>query len=114
MSEMASRLYEPLAAHAPHIAGSADRQSVPYVASTWRSWLDRADVRPDVAHRVFDAIGSQTVSRPQIRVLAKDADSADGRLALLIAVRVGKGKKERQDARRHCAHADPPEPRPGT
>ena len=92
MTEMAARVCAPLAPHAGKIAGSADRQSVRYVASTWRSWLDRADVGAAVTDPVFSAIGPETTSRPQIRALAKDADSPDGRLALLIAVLIsGRG-----------------------
>jgi hypothetical protein len=86
------RLREPLAPHAKKIAGSADQQSVRYVPSTWRSWLALADLSRDVTDRVFSAIGPDTVSRQQIRALAHDADSADGRLALVIAVLVwGRG-----------------------
>ncbi|WP_068275224.1 hypothetical protein [Mycobacterium sp. E787] len=92
MSEMALRLCEPLAQHAEAIAGCADRQTVRYVASTWRSWLDLADVDDDVTNNVFSAIGTGTVTRRQIRNLAKDADSADRRLALLITALVwGRG-----------------------
>lgn len=39
MSGMAARLCEPLSPHAEKIAGSADRQSVRYVPSTWHAWL---------------------------------------------------------------------------
>lgn len=92
MTGMASRLCEPLAPHAEKIAGSADRQSVRYVPSTWRSWLTRGDVSPDVTDRVFSAIGPETVARSHIRTLARHVDSADGRLALLIATLVrGRG-----------------------
>ena len=92
MSGMASHLCEPLAQHAAKIAGSADRQSVRYVSSTWRSWLALADVGPGVTDRVFSEIGPETVARSHIRTLARDADSADGRLALLIATLVwGRG-----------------------
>lgn len=92
MSGMAARLCEPLAPLAEKIAGSADRQSVRYVPSTWRSWLALADLSPDVTDRVFSTIGLNTVSRTQIRDLARDATSTDGRIALLIAVLVwGRG-----------------------
>jgi hypothetical protein len=92
MSGTAARLCDSLAPQAKKIAGSADRQSVRYVPSTWRSWLARADLSRDITERVFSAIGPDTVSRQQIRALAQDADSADGRLALLIAVLVwGRG-----------------------
>jgi hypothetical protein len=88
MPGMASRLCEALAPHAEKIAGSADRQSVRYVPSTWRSWLALANVDPNVTDRVFSAIGPETVSRPQIRTLGQDSDSSGGRLALIIAVLV--------------------------
>lgn len=92
MPGMASRLCEALAPHAEKIAGSADRQSVRYVPSTWRSWLALANVDPNVTDRVFSAIGPATVSRPQIRTLGQDSDSSGGRLALIIAVLVwGRG-----------------------
>jgi hypothetical protein len=62
------------------------------VPSTWRSWLSSADVSPEVSDGVFSAIGPETISRSHIRALAQDADSADGRLALLIAVLIwGRG-----------------------
>jgi hypothetical protein len=92
MSEMAARLYEPLSPHAEKIAGSADQQSVRYVPSTWHTWLALGDLSPVVTERVFSEIGPDTVSRSEIRSLAKDAASTDGRLALLIAVLVwGRG-----------------------
>ena len=92
MSGIAARLCEPLIPHARKIAGSADRQSVRYVPPTWRSWLALADLGSDVTDRVFASIGPDTVTRSQIRNLAQDAASADGRVALLTAVLVwGRG-----------------------
>jgi hypothetical protein len=90
---MLARLCEPLAPHKRKIAGSADRQSVRYVAKTWRSWLDLADLMsPGLADKVFDVIGPNTVSRSQIRTLAGNASSAEARVVLLIAVLVwGRG-----------------------
>lgn len=89
---MSGTLCNQLAPHVQRIAGPADRQSVPYVASTWQSWLNLAKVSPSVSERVFAAIGPNTVTRSQIRTLARDANSADGRLALLIAALVwGRG-----------------------
>jgi hypothetical protein len=49
-------------------------------------WLSSAGVSPDVRHRVLSEIGPDTVSRSNVRTFAQDAASADGRLALLIAV----------------------------
>jgi hypothetical protein len=110
MTDMASRLCAPLAPHAGKIAGSADRQSVRYVGSTWRSWLDRADLGSAVVDRVFGSLGAETVSRQQIRDLARDADSAEGRLALLIGVLVwGRGTangRMREPILRAITHAD--------
>lgn len=92
-SDTAASLVTTLRPYADRIVGSADRQSVDYVKSTWESWLDRADVGDEVVSRVFAAIGSDTVSRQQLRSLAKDADSADDRLVLLIATLIwGRGK----------------------
>lgn len=92
MASIASNSFGPLAAHAFDIAGAADRQSVRYIESTWRSWLSRAEIRSTVVDRVFGAIGPDTVSRRQIRTLAEDIDSPDGRLTLLIAALVwGRG-----------------------
>ena len=92
MSGMAARLREPLLPHAKKIAGSAGRQSVRYVPSTWHAWLALGDLNGDVANRVFSSIGPDTVSRSEIRSLAKDVGSADGRLALLVAVLIwGRG-----------------------
>ncbi|WP_139093852.1 hypothetical protein [Mycobacterium parascrofulaceum] len=89
---MAARLYEPLLPHAEKIAGSADAQCVRYVPSTWRTWLALAGLSNGVTDHVFSTIGQNTVTRSEIRTLAKDAASADGRLALLIAVLVwGRG-----------------------
>ncbi len=94
MTMLAARLIVPLARYAAAIAGSADKQSVKFVESTWRSWLSRAHVEPAVTDRVFRAIGTDAVTRPQIRRLAEDAETADLRLALLIAALVwGRGKK---------------------
>ncbi len=94
MTTLAARLIVPLARYAAAIAGSADKQSVKFVESTWRSWLSRAHVEPAVTDRVFRAIGTDAVTRPQIRRLAEDAETADLRLALLIAALVwGRGKK---------------------
>ena len=69
MTEMAARFCAPLAPHAGKIAGSADRQTVRYVGSTSRSWLDRADLGGAVVDRVFGALGvggsvSSADSRP--------------------------------------------------
>jgi hypothetical protein len=86
MSGIAARICEPLLPHAEKIAGSADRQSVRYVPSTWRTWLTQGNLNPAVTERVFCSIGPDSVSRPQIRSLAKDGDSADGRLASLVSV----------------------------
>src|SRR5690349_2946423 len=86
VTSLASLLYEPLSPHVEKIAGSAERQSVQYVESTWRAWLERAAVDPALADAVFKAIGPNAVSRQQLRDVAIEADSANGRLALLIAV----------------------------
>jgi len=93
MPGMAAPFYNTLAPHAETIAGCADRQSVRYVQSTWRSWLAAAEVDEDVTEHVFAAIGPETVSRRQIRGIARDSDSAEARLALLITVLVwGRGR----------------------
>lgn len=93
MPGMAGRLCDYLAPQAEKVAGCADRQFVPYVESTWRSWLEAAEVDRHVTERVFAAMGAETVSRGQVRGLAENIDSAEGRLALLIAVLVwGRGR----------------------
>lgn len=53
--------------------------TIAWDANAWRSWLDRAEVGAAVTDRVFSAIGPETTSRPQIRAIAEDADSPDGR-----------------------------------
>jgi hypothetical protein len=107
---MSGTLCDQLAPHVQKIAGSADRQSVRYVPPTWQSWLKLAGVSPTVADRVFSATSSDTVSRPQIRILAQDASSADGRLALFVAVLVwGRGTangRMRDAIVRSLTHAD--------
>lgn len=93
MSDTAEVLVERLRPYAMKIAGSADRQSVAYVQSTWLSWLDRAGVGDPVTQAVFASIGADTVTRPQLRAMAKKDDSPHDRLALLIAVLIwGRGK----------------------
>lgn len=92
MKGMAARICEPMLPHAENIAGSADRQSVRYVASTWRAWLTQGNLNPAVTERAFSSIGPDSVTRSQIRSLASNADSADGRLALLVSVLIwGRG-----------------------
>jgi hypothetical protein len=50
------------------------------------------DLHGDVVDRIFGSIGPETVSRQQIRDLALDTDSSEGRLALLIGVLIwGRG-----------------------
>lgn len=94
LTETAAHLLEPLRPYAKRITGSADRQSVEYIQSTWRSWLERADVDDSVTQKVFDSIGPDSVTRPQLRAIAQKADSPEGRLALLIAVLIwGRGKR---------------------
>ena len=93
MSDTAEVLVERLRPYVKKIAGSADRQSVDYVQSTWLSWLNRAGVSDPVMQTVFSSISDSTVTRPQLRAMAKRDDSPDDRLALLIAVLVwGRGK----------------------
>ena len=46
------RLVEPLAPHRDRIAGCADRQSVPFVESTWRRWLRIANIESGVVARI--------------------------------------------------------------
>jgi len=94
MSEMAALLYESLNPHAGLITGSADRQSVEYIQSTWRSWLARAEVRQDIVDHIFSSIGPDAICRSHLRSLAHNANSPDGRLVLLIAALIwGRGKK---------------------
>lgn len=93
MTELAAKLYVPLAPRAASIAGAAEHQSVHFIESTWREWLECADIDPAVSDHVFASIGAGQVSRAQLRRMAAQSDSPDGRLALLIAVLVwGRGK----------------------
>lgn len=93
MPETADLLVQRLRPHAKSIAGSANRQSVKYVQSTWLSWLKSANVSDTVTAEVFTTIGADTVTRPQLQAMAHKADSPDGRLALLVAVLIwGRGK----------------------
>ena len=91
MSETATRLLGPLRPYAKLVSGSAEKQSVDYVQSTWHSWLDRAEVSDSVTTKVFASIGPDAVTRPQLRAMAQEADSSDGRLAPLVAVLIWGG-----------------------
>jgi hypothetical protein len=93
MTALKDRLVEPLAPHRDRIAGCADRQSVPFVESTWRRWLDLGNIDADVVEHVFASVGPNLVPREQVRVMGSSTATPDDRLALLIAVLVwGRGK----------------------
>lgn len=91
----AQLLYEPLASYADQIAGSAYRQNaVPFVESTWRSWLASSDIDASVIDTVFSSLGKGATTRSEIRDLAAlPEQDADRRLTLFIAVLIwGRGK----------------------
>lgn len=68
------------------------------------------NLETSVVDRVFGVVGAETVSRQQIRDLSRDADSPDGRGALLIGVLVwGRGTangRMREPILRAVTHAD--------
>jgi hypothetical protein len=94
MTALLDRLVEPLVPHRDRIAGCADRQSVPFIESTWRRWLDLGNIDTDVVERVLASVGPERVPREQVRVMASHTATADDCLALLIAALVwGRGKR---------------------
>jgi hypothetical protein len=110
MTALKDRLVLPLTPYRDRIGGCADRQSVSYVESTWRRWLDLANVDGDVVDRVFASLGPDRVLRQQIRKIASNTATSDDRLVLLIAVLVwGRGKRNarmRDPIRRTLAHTN--------
>ena len=94
MTAIKNRLIDPLSDHRDRIAGCADRQSVPFVESTWRTWLGLAEIDDDVADRVFNGVDPGSVLREHVRWLSSVASTPEDRLVLLITVLIwGRGKR---------------------
>jgi hypothetical protein len=79
---------------ATELEAETDSKSVHFVEATWRDWLGRAQVDPDVVEAVFAGIGDGVVTRPELRKLALHADDSKDQLVLLIATLIwGRGKR---------------------